>query len=138
MVTIPFSLVGVALSLFFSGTPLSAPVFLGTILLAGSVVNYGIVLIDFMRQLKGEGYDLWTTVLHGCATRLRPILMSSLTTILAVVPLALGFSEGSELSSPMAVVTFGGLGVSVLLSLFVIPLIYYSLENRLARRRGEQ
>lgn len=137
MITIPFSLVGVALSLFLTFTPLSAPVFLGTILLAGSVVNYGIVLIDFMKQLKEEGHDLWTTVIHGCSTRLRPILMSSLTTILAVLPLALGLSEGSELSSPMAVVTFGGLGVSVLLSLFIIPLIYYYSEDYLARHRGE-
>jgi hydrophobic/amphiphilic exporter-1 (mainly G- bacteria), HAE1 family len=136
MITIPFSLVGVALSLFLTGTPLSAPVFLGTILLAGSVVNYGIVLIDFMKQLKEEGHDLWTTVIHGCSTRLRPILMSSLTTILAVLPLALGLSEGSELSSPMAVVTFGGLAISVLLSLFIIPLIYYTSEEWLAKRQG--
>lgn len=137
MITIPFSLVGVALSLFLTFTPLSAPVFLGTILLAGSVVNYGIVLIDFMKQLKEEGHDLWTTVIYGCSTRLRPVLMSSLTTVLAVLPLALGLSDGSELSSPMAVVTFGGLGISVLLSLFVIPLIYYYSEEYLARRRGE-
>jgi HAE1 family hydrophobic/amphiphilic exporter-1 len=137
MVTIPFSLVGVALSLFLTNTPLSAPVFLGTILLAGSVVNYGIVLIDFMKQLKEEGHDLWTTVIHGCSTRLRPILMSAFTTILAVLPLAAGLSEGSELSSPMAVVTFGGLGVSVLLSLFIIPLLYYASEEHFGRKRGE-
>lgn len=129
MVTVPFSIVGVALSLFLTHTALSAPVLLGTILLVGSVVNYGIILIDFMNQLRREGVPLWSAVVEGCVTRLRPVLMSSLTTILAVFPLALGLSEGSELASPMAVVTFGGLGISVLLSLFVLPLIYYHVER---------
>ncbi|MBL8023865.1 MAG: efflux RND transporter permease subunit [Elusimicrobia bacterium] len=129
MVTIPFSVVGVAISLFVTQTPISAPVFLGMILLFGSVVNYGIILIDFINQLRREGESLHSAVMNGCVTRLRPVLMSALTTILAVLPLALGLSEGGELSSPMAVVTFGGLGVSVLLSLFVVPLIYFHSER---------
>lgn len=134
MVTVPFSIVGVALSLFATHTPLSAPVFLGTILLVGSVVNYGIILIDFINQLRREGGSLRPSVVDGCVTRLRPVVMSALTTVLAVLPLALGLSEGGELSSPMAVVTFGGLGVSVLLSLFVLPLIYYHSEMWRERR----
>jgi HAE1 family hydrophobic/amphiphilic exporter-1 len=134
MVTVPFSLVGVALSLFVTHTPVSAPVFLGMILLIGSVVNYGIILIDFMNQLRREGESVHAAVMDGCVTRLRPVLMSALTTILAVLPLALGLSEGGELSSPMAVVTFGGLGVSVLLSLFVVPMIYYHSELWRERR----
>ncbi|MBI4395814.1 MAG: efflux RND transporter permease subunit, partial [Elusimicrobia bacterium] len=138
MFTIPLSIVGVALSLAMTGTPVSAPVILGTILLAGSVVNYGIVLIDFMNQLRTQGTDLWTTVIHGCSTRLRPVFMSGLTTVLAVFPLALGLSEGSELSSPMAVVTFGGLGISVLLSLFVIPLLYYHSALWMSRGKEEE
>jgi HAE1 family hydrophobic/amphiphilic exporter-1 len=134
MVTVPFSIVGVALSLFVTHTPLSAPVFLGMILLVGSVVNYGIILIDFMNQLRREGESIHDAVINGCTTRLRPVIMSALTTILAVLPLALGLSEGGELSSPMAVVTFGGLGVSVLLSLFVLPMIYYHSELWRERR----
>jgi HAE1 family hydrophobic/amphiphilic exporter-1 len=129
MVTIPFSVVGVAFSLFVTRTPISAPVFLGMILLVGSVVNYGIILIDFINQLRREGASLRGAVVDGCTTRLRPVLMSALTTILAVLPLALGLSEGGELSSPMAVVTFGGLGISVLLSLFVLPLVYFHSER---------
>lgn len=134
MVTVPFSIVGVALSLFATHTPLSAPVFLGTILLVGSVVNYGIILIDFINQLRREGTELRPAVVDGCVTRLRPVVMSALTTVLAVLPLALGLSEGGELSSPMAVVTFGGLGVSVLLSLFVLPMIYFHSEMWRQRR----
>jgi hydrophobic/amphiphilic exporter-1 (mainly G- bacteria), HAE1 family len=136
MFTIPFSVVGVAITLFLTRTPLSAPVILGVIILAGMVVNNGIVLIDYMKILQSEGRDLWEVVLEGGATRLRPIAMSCLTTILGVLPLALGISEGSELSSPMAVVTFGGLGVSALLSLFVIPLLYYYSEIWMAERRA--
>jgi HAE1 family hydrophobic/amphiphilic exporter-1 len=135
MFTVPFSIVGVALSLFFTATPVSAPVILGTIILVGMVVNNGIVLIDYMNLLRSEGTELWTAVIEGGGTRLRPIAMSCFTTILGVLPLALGLSEGSELSSPMAVVTFGGLGVSALLSLFVIPLIYYFSEQWMAARR---
>lgn len=137
MVTVPFSVVGVAISLAMTGTPLSAPVFLGMILLVGSVVNYGIILIDFMNQRRRENVALWEAVVEGCSTRLRPVLMSSLTTVLAVVPLALGFSEGGELASPMAVVTFGGLGISVLLSLFILPLAYYHSELWREKRGSE-
>lgn len=137
MVTVPFSVVGVAISLALTGTPLSAPVFLGMILLVGSVVNYGIILIDFMNQRRREGVPLWESVVEGCSTRLRPVLMSSLTTVLAVLPLALGFSDGGELASPMAVVTFGGLGISVLLSLFVLPLAYYHSELWREKRGSE-
>ncbi len=137
MITIPFSVIGVAFSLFLTNTPLSASVILGVILLAGGVVNYGIVLIDFINQQRRPDEDLWVTVIRSSATRLRPILMSSLTTMLAVFPLAAGLTEGSELSSPMAVVTFGGLGISVLLSLFVVPMIYYHGENRRMNRLAE-
>ncbi len=137
MVTVPFSVVGVAISLAMTGTPLSAPVFLGMILLVGSVVNYGIILIDFMNQRRREGVALWESVVEGCSTRLRPVLMSSLTTVLAVLPLALGLSDGGELASPMAVVTFGGLGISVLLSLFVLPLAYYHSELWREKRGSE-
>lgn len=136
MTTVPFCLVGVALTLFVTRIPLSAPVMLGTIILGGLVVNNGIILIDFMNQMREEGMtDLREVVLKGGSTRLRPILLTMLVSILGVLPMALGLSEGSELSSPMASVTFGGLLVSSCLSLFMIPLLYYKFETwRLARQ----
>jgi hydrophobic/amphiphilic exporter-1 (mainly G- bacteria), HAE1 family len=135
MTTVPFCLVGVALTLFVTGIPLSAPVILGTIILGGLVVNNGIILIDLMNQRRREGEtDLRRLVMEAGSARLRPILMTMLVSILGVLPLALGLSEGSELSSPMASVTFGGLMVSACLSLFVIPMLYYRFESwRLAR-----
>jgi len=137
MTTVPFCLVGVALTLFVTRTPLSAPVILGTIILGGLVVNNGIILIDFMNQMRRDGAtDLRAVVIRGGATRLRPIVMTMLVSILGVLPMALGLSEGSELSSPMALVTFGGLLISACLSLFMIPSLYFHFEtwrlNRMA------
>jgi hydrophobic/amphiphilic exporter-1 (mainly G- bacteria), HAE1 family len=130
MSTVPFCLIGVAFTLFLTGTPLSAPVILGTIILGGLVVNNGIILIDFMNQARAQGAgDLRAVVLSGGATRLRPIVMTMLVSVLGVLPMALGLSEGSELSSPMATVTFGGLLVSAGLSLLVVPLLYYYFET---------
>ncbi len=138
MTTVPFCVIGVAFTVFFSRIPISAPVILGTIILAGQVVNSGIILIDFMNHLKGEGkLDLREIVLTTCTTRLRAISMTVLTTLLGVLPLALGFSEGSEISSPVAKVTFGGLLVSSLLSLFVVPVFYYYFEQWQARKAAQ-
>ncbi|HRY29962.1 MAG TPA: efflux RND transporter permease subunit, partial [Elusimicrobiota bacterium] len=131
MTTVPLCVVGVALTLFVTRIPVSAPVILGTIILGGLVVNNGIILIDFMNALREEAgvTDLREVVMRGGATRLRPIVMTMLVSILGVLPMALGLSEGSELSSPMASVTFGGLLVSACLSLFVIPWLYFNFER---------
>jgi hydrophobic/amphiphilic exporter-1 (mainly G- bacteria), HAE1 family len=136
MSTVPFCLVGVALTLFVTRIPLSAPVMLGTIILGGLVVNNGIILIDFMNHMREEdpAADLRDVVMRGGCTRLRPIVMTMLVSILGVLPMALGLSEGSEISSPMAKVTFGGLLVSACLSLFVIPWLYYNFERWQVRR----
>ncbi len=135
MSTVPFCVVGVALTLFVTRIPLSAPVILGTIILGGLVVNNGIILIDFMNDMREEGMtDLREVVVKGGSTRLRPILMTMLVSILGVLPMALGLSEGSELSSPMASVTFGGLLVSACLSLLIIPWLYYNFETWQLRR----
>lgn len=139
MTTVPFCVAGVAFTVFFSRIPISAPVILGTIILAGQVVNSGIVLIDFMNHLKEEGkLDLREIVLTTCTTRLRAISMSVMVTLLGVFPLALGLSEGSEISSPVAKVTFGGLLVSSLLCLFVVPVIYFYFEQWQARKAALQ
>ena len=132
--TIPLGVIGVALSLFLTQTPLSAPVILGCIMLGGMVVNNGIVLIDFMNFLCRAGVPLRDAVFQAAGSRFRPILMSNMTSVLGVLPLALGLTEGSELTSPMAVVSLGGLTISAILTMILIPLLYYYWEKWRASR----
>ena len=132
--TIPLGVIGVALSLFLTHTPLSAPVILGCIMLGGMVVNNGIVLIDFMNVLRRSGVALHEAVFQAAAARFRPIVMSNMTSVLGVLPLATGLTEGSELTSPMAVVSVGGLTVSAILTMVLIPLLYYYWEKWRAAR----
>jgi HAE1 family hydrophobic/amphiphilic exporter-1 len=134
MTTVPFSIIGIAFTLFISNTPLSSVVALGVIILAGVVVNNGIVLIDHINVLRREGKDLSEAVTRGSINRLRPILVTTLTTILAVLPMILGIGKGDELSQPLAIVTFGGLLVSTTLTLFAIPLGYYEMEKWRAKK----
>jgi len=129
MLTVPFSCIGIAFTLFLTNTPLSSVVGLGLIILAGLVVNNGIVLIDHINGLREEGMDLFEAVSKGSVNRLRPILITSITTILAVLPLAVGLGKGDELAQPLAVVTFGGMFVSTLLTLLVVPLLYFKLAQ---------
>ncbi|MFA4991183.1 MAG: efflux RND transporter permease subunit [Candidatus Omnitrophota bacterium] len=129
MFTIPLSLIGVAWVLFLTHTPLSVVVILGVIMLGGIVVDNGIVLIDKINVLKKEGNDLITSVSEAGKNRLRPILMTSFTTVLGLLPLALGMGEGSELQAPMALTVMGGLAVATLLTLFVIPVFYTSAAS---------
>lgn len=132
--TIPLGVIGVALILFLTHTPLSAPVILGCIMLGGMVVNNGIVLIDFMNFLYRAGMPLREAVFQAAGSRFRPIVMSNMTSVLGVLPLALGLTEGSELTSPMAVVSLGGLTVSAVLTMLLIPLLYYYWEKWRASR----
>jgi len=134
MTTVPLSVIGVAVTLFISNTPLSSVAVLGVVILAGIVVNNGIVLIDHINGLIAEGTQMRTAVIEGCIDRLRPILMTCATTILGVSPLAMGIGKGDELAQPLAVVTFGGLFISTGLTLFIIPLIYYQLARWQNRR----
>lgn len=135
--TIPLAVVGVIAMLFITGTSLSIVAFIGVIMLAGIVVNNSIVLVDYINQLRARGYSLREAVAEGGRTRLRPILMTALTTILALTPLALGLGSGGEAWSPMARSVIGGLSASTLLTLLVIPVIYtYLAPKRL--RQSEQ
>jgi len=124
MFTVPLSLIGVSWILFITHTPISAIVILGVIMLGGIVVNNGIVLIDKINLLRKEGKDIISSVFEAGRNRLRPIMMTSFTTILGLFPLALGIGEGAELQSPMALTVIGGLTISTLLTLFVIPILY--------------
>jgi CzcA family heavy metal efflux pump len=134
---IPMSLVGVGLALRLTGTPQSAPVLLGVILLAGIVVNNAILMVEYIEQgRRYRGLTREEAVIEAGAVRLRPILMTTLTTAFGMLPLAIGVGDGSELMQPLAIAVVGGLSVSTLLTLFVVPSAYLVL-NRGAERLRE-
>ena len=125
LLAIPLSLIGVCLMLWITQTPLSAPVLLGVILLAGIVVNNAILLVEYTEQGRREfGWSREQAVVEAGAVRLRPILMTTLTTAFGMLPLALGIGEGSEMMQPLAIAVVGGMSVSTVLTLFVVPGAY--------------
>lgn len=128
--TIPLALVGAVLALYITGTTISVVVFIGLILLAGIVVNNAIVLIDLINKLREQGMDKYEAIIEGGKSRLRPILMTTLTTTLALLPLAIGFGDGAELRAPMGITVIGGLLVSTLLTLVVIPVMYSIMDRK--------
>ena len=128
--TVPLGLVGVVLSLLVTRTPLSVVVFLGIIMLSGIVVNNAIVLIDYVNQLREQGRRKEDALREAAQVRLRPILMTTLTTVLGLLPMALGLGEGAEIRAPMAIAVIGGLTLSTLLTLVVIPAFYATVDRR--------
>jgi multidrug efflux pump subunit AcrB len=125
LLAMPLSLVGVGISLRLTETPLSAPVLLGVILLAGIVVNNAILLVEYIEQFRKErDASMIEAAIEAGVIRLRPILMTTVTTMLGMTPLALGLGQGSELMRPLAIAVVGGLGTSALLTLFVVPSAY--------------
>ena len=122
--SIPLALIGVIWGLVIFGQPLDVMVMIGIILLAGIVVNNAIVLIDFIKMLRDRGYKRADAIIESCTTRLRPILMTTATTVLGMVPMALGIGEGSEIYRGMALTVIFGLSFSTLLTLIVIPILY--------------
>jgi len=134
--TIPLSLIGVALALLVTGTTISVMSFIGIIMLVGIVVNNGIVLVDYINQLRERGFELYAAIAEAGKVRMRPVLMTSLTTILAMLPLALGIGESGEIWAPMARAVMGGLLVATLLTLVIVPVIYASMETFGAHLKG--
>ena len=128
--TIPLALVGAVLALFVTGTTVNIVAFIGVIMLAGIVVNNAIVLVDLINQLRAQGKEKLEAIMEAGAARLRPILMTSLTTTLGLLPMAMGFGEGSEVRTPMAITVIGGLTVSTFLTLVVIPVVYSLADRR--------
>ena len=126
--TIPLSLIGVAFALLITGTTVNVMALIGIIMLVGIVVNNGIVLVDYMNQLCNRGMELMDAIQQAGAVRMRPVLMTALTTILAMLPLALGLGESGESWAPMARSVMGGLTVATVLTLVVVPVIYAALE----------
>ena len=141
MFTIPFAMSGVFIALWLTGTPLSLIALIGAIMLVGIVTKNGIVMVDYMNLLVERGSTITDAVINGGKSRLRPVLMTSLTTILGMLPMALGLGEGSEIWQPMGVAVVGGLVMSTLITLFIVPSLYAMLEGskeRRARRKAEQ
>ncbi|WP_242107434.1 efflux RND transporter permease subunit [Luteimonas aquatica] len=128
--TIPLALVGAVLALLLTRSPVSVVVFIGLILLVGLVVKNAIILIDKVNQLREQGVGKRDALVEGARSRLRPIVMTTLCTLFGFLPLALAFGEGAEVRSPMAITVIGGLLVSTLLTLVVIPVVYDLLDRR--------
>ena len=137
LLTIPLALVGAVLLFLITGITVNIMGIIGMVMLAGIAVNNSIILVDRIGQLKESGLSLTDAIAEAGQQRIRPILMTSLTTILALVPMALGLGEGSSLSSPMAIAVIGGLVTSTLLSLVVIPCVYYVFESAKIRITGK-
>ncbi|PKR77773.1 AcrB/AcrD/AcrF family protein [Halalkalibacillus sediminis] len=141
MFSLPATIVGVILGLFVTGMPFSIPAFIGIIMLAGIVVNNAIVLVDYINILRRNGSERWDAIMEAGATRLRPILMTSLTTMLGMIPLSLGLGQGGEAQQPMAVVIIFGLLVSMFFTLLLIPVVYTlfdDLSGKITRRKRKR
>ena len=135
MFAIPFAVVGVVWALFLTGTILSINAFIGLIMLVGIVVNNGIVLIDYTNMMRARGLSVSEAVVVSGKRRLRPVLMTSLTTIFGLLPLALSTSEGSETWVPLGVTVIGGLLASTVITLVFVPTLYAIFEERLKGKR---
>jgi HAE1 family hydrophobic/amphiphilic exporter-1 len=137
--SIPLAFIGVILMLLLTKTTFNIQGFLGVIVLVGIVVNNAIVLIDYTNLLRREyGYALREAVINAGRRRLRPILMTTVTTVLGLTPMALGLGEGGELQAPMARVVVGGLVTSTLITLVFIPMVYMTVEELAERVKGRR
>lgn len=135
LAAIPFALMGVSVILALSGASLNLGVYIGAIMLGGIVVNNSILLVDYTNTLRRQGYSLEDAVIHGSRARLRPVIMTTLTTILGLAPMVLIRGAGAELRTPLALTVIGGLTISTLLTLIVVPLLYLKGENLLTSGR---
>jgi len=129
MFTLPLAYIGVVFGLMATGKTLSVPAFMGLIILMGIVVNNGIVMIDYINRLRKAGMERSQAVIQGATVRLRPILITSITTIVGMLPMALSTSEGAEMRSPMAVAVAFGLLFAMALTLLVIPCVYSLVDS---------
>ena len=129
LLTIPLAVVGAVLLFFITGTTINMMGVIGIVMLGGIAVNNSIILVDRINQLSQAGMELTDAIVEAGQQRIRPIIMTTLTTILAMLPMTFGFGEGASLRSPMAIAVIGGLITSTLMSLMVIPCVYYILEK---------
>ena len=138
MFTLLFAFTGVFIALFITNTPLSLIALIGALMLVGIVVKNGIVMVDFTNLLRGRGLSINQAVIQAGKSRLRPVLMTSLTTIFGLLPLAFGIGEGAEIWQPMGISIIGGMTVSTALTLVVIPVVYSIVCNRSLKRQQKR
>lgn len=136
MFSMPTMIIGVIVGLFIVGIPLSMPGFIGIILLAGIVVNNGILLVEYINILRNKGMERMEAIIEAGKSRVRPIFMTTLTTVLAMVPLAMALGEGAESQQPMAVVVVFGLSASTLFTLVFVPVMYVIIDNMAVKVKG--
>jgi HAE1 family hydrophobic/amphiphilic exporter-1 len=135
--TVPLGMIGVVAALLLARQPVNVVVMIGIVMLGGIVVNNAIVLVDAVNQLRQEGFDRREALVQAGERRLRPILMTTSTTVLGLLPMALGLGEGAELRAPLAITVIGGLTVATLLTLVVIPVVYMLVDRSPERRTAE-
>ena len=129
MFTIPLAFTGTFLALWLTGTPLSIIALIGAIMLVGIVTKNGIVLIDFINLMRERGIRLYDAIAQACRSRLRPVLMTSLTTILGMVPMAISAGEGSETWRPMGIAVIGGMVFSTIITMIIVPAVYAAMDK---------
>src|SRR5262245_8575440 len=134
MFSVPLGMIGVIWALFLTDTTLNVTSFMGIIMMVGIVVSNGVLLVEYINELRRHGRELRDAVVQAGRTRLRPIVMTSLTTLVGLFPMALGIDVGSEANAPLARAVIGGLAVSTVLTLVLVPTLYVMLEERLPRR----
>jgi multidrug efflux pump subunit AcrB len=130
LLAVPTGLTGVLLILFATGTTLNVMSLMGVVMMVGIVVSNSILIVDFTNRLRAEGHSLREAVALACRVRLRPVLMTSLATLFGLIPMALKLGTGSEAYAPLARAIIGGLAVSVVLTVFIVPAAYYSVYRR--------
>jgi hydrophobic/amphiphilic exporter-1 (mainly G- bacteria), HAE1 family len=134
MFSVPFAITGVIWGLLVTGLSFNVMTFLGLIMLVGIVVNNAIVLVDYTNILRARGIELFEAVKTGGKNRLRPVLMTTITTLFGLMPMAFSRGEGSESWSPMGVALIGGLAVSTLITLIFVPVLYTIFEQKFKRK----
>jgi multidrug efflux pump subunit AcrB len=137
LMAIPPGIAGVVLLLLVTGSTLNIMSLMGTIMMTGIVVSNSILIVDFSNLLHSQGMPLLDATVEACKMRLRPILMTSMATLLGMIPMALGFEAGSEQYAPLARAIIGGLGVSVVATMFLVPTVYLMIHGRAERRAAE-
>ena len=138
LLTVPFAVVGAILAFFVLGMPLNMMGYIGIILLGGIAVNNSIMIVDCINQNRENGMQLREAILDAAQRRLRPIMMTTLSTILGLLPMTFGFGESAALRAPIAIAVIGGMVTSTLLTLVIIPCYYEGIENVIARLRGRK
>ena len=138
LMAIPPGLAGVVLILLFTGSTLNIMSLMGVIMMTGIVVSNSILIVEFSGILHEQGMSLLDATVEACRVRLRPILMTSLATLLGMIPMAIGLEAGSEQYAPLARAVIGGLAVSLVVTVFLVPAVYLAIHTRRERRANER